>query len=90
MCNPPFFSIVMTIYNGESTIEDTLKSIFNQTFKNFELLIYNDGSIDNTDLIINKLLITAKKKKIFIFLFFISPTQTGSLPQYVNKTNAAK
>ncbi len=56
MCNPPFFSIVITIYNGESTIEDTIKSIFNQTFKNFELLIYNDGSIDNTDLIINELL----------------------------------
>lgn len=56
MCERPFFTIIMTIYNGESTIEHTIKSIFNQTFKNFELLIYNDGSIDNTDLIINKLL----------------------------------
>jgi teichuronic acid biosynthesis glycosyltransferase TuaG len=56
MCTRPFFSIIITVYNGESTIEDTVNSIFKQTFKNFELLIYNDGSIDNTDLIINKLL----------------------------------
>ncbi len=53
----PFFSIIITVYNGELTIEETLKSIFNQSFKNFELLIYNDGSKDNTELVINKFLL---------------------------------
>ncbi len=54
--NTPFFSIILTVYNGELTIEDTLKSIFFQSFKNFELLIYNDGSKDNTEFVIKKFL----------------------------------
>lgn len=54
--NSPFFSIIITVYNGSSTITETILSIYNQTFNNFEILIYNDGSTDNTHEILSNLL----------------------------------
>ena len=44
----PFFSIIIPCYNSSSTIIKTLDSVYNQTFKNFELIVINDGSKDNT------------------------------------------
>jgi len=45
-------SIVVPAYNCESLIGETIKSILMQTYSNFELLIIDDGSTDNTQLII--------------------------------------
>jgi len=44
----PFFSVVIPLYNKENYIEDTLKSVLNQTFCDFEVIIVNDGSTDNS------------------------------------------
>lgn len=44
----PFFSVVIPLYNKEEYIEETLKSVLNQTFKDFEVIIVNDGSTDNS------------------------------------------
>ena len=44
----------MPVYNGEGFIETAIQSILNQTFKNFEFLILNDGSKDKTLEIVNK------------------------------------
>lgn len=41
-------SIVIPLYNKESEIINTLKSIFNQTYQNYEIIIVNDGSTDNS------------------------------------------
>lgn len=43
-----FFSIIIPLYNKENHIEDTLKSVLNQTFTDFEIIIINDGSTDNS------------------------------------------
>ncbi|EPN6882164.1 MULTISPECIES: glycosyltransferase family 2 protein [unclassified Providencia] len=48
-----FFSIIVPIYNSQEFILDTLKSISNINYKNFEVLLVNDGSTDNTELIIS-------------------------------------
>ena len=42
------FSIIIPVYNVEKYIERTLDSVFNQTFKDFEVIIVNDGSTDNS------------------------------------------
>ncbi|MEN5193901.1 glycosyltransferase family 2 protein [Sphingobacterium faecium] len=44
-------TVLMTAYNASKYISESIKSVLNQTFKNFEFLIINDGSTDNTSLI---------------------------------------
>ena len=42
------FSIVVPVYNAEETLEQTLTSVAGQSFKNFELILLNDGSSDGS------------------------------------------
>ena len=51
----PFFSIIIPTYNRENFITSTIQSVINQTFKNWELLIIDDGSTDNTKTIIKNI-----------------------------------
>jgi glycosyltransferase involved in cell wall biosynthesis len=44
----PFFSVVIPLYNKEAYIADTLKSVLNQSLQDFEVIIVNDGSTDNS------------------------------------------
>ena len=41
-------SVMLVVYNGERYIRTAIESVINQTHKDFELLIVDDGSIDNT------------------------------------------
>ena len=40
-------SIIVPIYNVEKYIKECIDSIINQTYKNLEIILVNDGSIDN-------------------------------------------
>jgi glycosyltransferase involved in cell wall biosynthesis len=42
----------MSVYNGDEYLSASIESILNQTYKNFEFIIINDGSTDNTEKII--------------------------------------
>jgi glycosyltransferase involved in cell wall biosynthesis len=44
----PFVSVIMTAFNAEKTISDSIESILNQTYPDFELILINDGSSDST------------------------------------------
>ena len=44
----PLVSIIITLYNRENYITDTIDSILNQTYENWELIIINDCSTDNS------------------------------------------
>ncbi len=44
----PFFTVIIPLYNKENYIENTLKSILNQTFTDYEVLIVNDCSTDKS------------------------------------------
>lgn len=48
------YSIVMPVYKVEEYIEKSITSVLNQTYTNFELIILNDGSPDNSEKIIKK------------------------------------
>jgi len=44
----PYFSVIIPLYNKENYIKSTLKSALNQSFNDFEILIINDGSTDDS------------------------------------------
>ncbi len=46
--NSPLVSVIIPAYNHEKYVQETVKSIINQTYKNIELIIIDDGSTDNT------------------------------------------
>jgi glycosyltransferase involved in cell wall biosynthesis len=46
--NTPEITVLMPVFNGEKYLKDAIESILRQTFTNFEFLIINDGSSDNT------------------------------------------
>lgn len=45
---PPLISVVMPVFNGEKYIQSAIDSILIQTFSNFEFIIIDDASVDNT------------------------------------------
>ena len=50
----PFVSIVIITKNRSHLIEDSIISCLNQTYQNFELVIVDDGSTDNTEQVVKK------------------------------------
>ncbi len=50
----PLISIIIPVYNGENFVLQALQSALNQTYKNIEIIVVNDGSTDNTEKIIKK------------------------------------
>ena len=54
MQSNPWISVTMVTYNHEKYIGEAIQSVLDQTFKNFELIIVNDGSTDRTEEIIRQ------------------------------------
>ncbi len=52
---PPRVSVILPVYNGEDTLKRTVDSILAQTYRDFELIIINDGSKDNTQNVLDQL-----------------------------------
>lgn len=49
------FSVIIPLYNKESSIKNTILSVLNQRIKDFEIIIVNDGSTDKSIDVVNKL-----------------------------------
>ena len=45
-------SVIMSVYNADSYVKETINSVLSQSFQDFEVLIINDGSTDQTENII--------------------------------------
>lgn len=54
MKDKPLVSICTPVYNGEDHLEDCIKGVLNQTYGNYEYIIVDNASTDNTPLIIEK------------------------------------
>lgn len=54
-------SIILPAYNAEKTIEHCVNSILLQSYQNFEILLINDGSLDNTSILCKALAKTDKR-----------------------------
>lgn len=48
----PKLSVVLSVYNGEQYIKESVDSLLAQSFKDFELIVIDDGSTDDTDKIL--------------------------------------
>ena len=53
MNNPPKLSVIVPVYNTEKYLSKCLDSILNQTLRDIEVIIVNDGSTDNSQQIID-------------------------------------
>ena len=49
----PLISVIMSVYNDVNNLTYSINSVLNQDFKDFEFLIMNDGSTDETSEILN-------------------------------------
>ena len=70
----PLVSVLMTVYNSERYLKSSIKSILNQSFKKWELVIVDDFSTDKS----RKILHNIKNKKINLFF----------LKKHIGRTNA--
>lgn len=78
------FSIIMPSFNDSKTIRESLESVRNQTYGNWELIIVNDGSTDNTDKIVKDFI---KQYNLDEKVIYIKQKNQGQL-QSIN--NASK
>jgi len=61
--NKPKVSVLISVHNTEQFIEEALKSIYNQTYQDFEVVIVDDGSTDRT----SEILLNLKDSRTFIY-----------------------
>lgn len=57
-------SVIIPVYNVEKYLEQSINSVLNQTYKNLEILLVNDGSTDNSGKICNELSIKDERIKV--------------------------
>lgn len=57
-------SIIIPVYNAERFLDDTINTVLNQTYKNWELILVNDCSTDNSESIIKKYIKKDKRIKL--------------------------
>ena len=44
----PLISVIIPVYNGEAYLRDCINNMLEQSYKNLEIIIVDDGSTDNT------------------------------------------
>ncbi|MBQ9977006.1 MAG: glycosyltransferase [Clostridia bacterium] len=61
----PEISVIMSVYNGEAYLKETIESVINQTFKNWEFIIINDCSTDSSPQILNDFAVKDERIKVY-------------------------
>ncbi len=81
MISTPLVSVLMTAYNREKYIAEAIESVLGSSYTNFELIIVDDGSTDNTVAIARSF--EAKDKRIKVFI------NNKNLGDYANRNMAS-
>ena len=71
MNNKYSISVLMSVYNSETTIEKSITSIINQSYKNFEFLIMDDFSNDNRNKNFQNARIKFPTSGLFNLIFYV-------------------
>ena len=53
-CNKPLVSIIVNCFNGEKYLNEALTSVLNQSYKNWEVIFWDNHSTDNSKKIFRK------------------------------------
>lgn len=77
----PLISVLMTAYNREEYIAEAIESVLSSTYKNFELIIVDDASIDKTVEIAKEYELKDERIKVFV--------NDKNMQQFPNRNNAA-
>ncbi len=75
MANKPRISVLISVHNTESYIEEALRSIYNQTCQDFEVVIIDDASTDGT----SEILLKMKDRRTVIYRNSVNRGLTKSL-----------
>ncbi|HEM3669282.1 TPA: glycosyltransferase family 2 protein [Streptococcus suis] len=62
MKTKPFFSIVMPVYNAEVYLTEAIESVLSQTYQDFELILVNDASTDQSEMICQEFVASHQEK----------------------------
>ena len=87
MTSNPLVSIIMPTFNSERFLKDTIESILQQTYVNWELLITDDGSTDNTIKIIKDY--QAFEKRIHLFTLSENSGAAVARNNSISKSNGS-
>lgn len=75
----PLVSVLMTVYNAEKYVEKALLSIIEQTYRNLEIIVVNDGSTDSTKSIVEKLNRLDKRIKLINLKKNVGPSLASNV-----------
>lgn len=73
MTSIPLVSVIIPAYNHEKYVTDCLRSVAGQSYENLELIVLNDGSTDNTEILIKMFM----EESSLTNIQFISKTNEG-------------
>lgn len=80
--SPPLISAILPVYNGKDHLKECIDSVLGQTFTNFEFIIVDDASIDNTPQILKEF--AMKDTRIKVVTHKVNQKQTAAANTAIN------
>lgn len=84
MVDIPLVSVIMSVYNNESTVKKCIDSLINQTYSNWELIVCDDNSTDNSKIILEAL--SSKDTRIRLICNNVNNGLASSLNRCLRKS----